>query len=341
MNFVRIVAAAIVLLMLGEAFAAKTDIIVLANGNAVTGEIEELVFGSLKYGTDSMGTVQVDWEDIVSITSNQQLQVEVINGRRYFGNLESSDDRFHIKVITMTDTVLLATSEIVRMTPILTDERFVNRLEGDISFGFNTQKSSGVTTTNLSSTIAYRTRKYLVGMELNSSITDQPSEETKARDFLGLNWQRFRANRWFTDWYTSWERNDELGIALRTTAGGGLGRYVVQTNKNLFSLTGGLQAAREEFTGDEPDTTNAEGRIQIRYQHRNLDPEGSLSFTAKIFPLLEDLSQFRSETDISWKRDFFKDMYLEFVVYHSYTSDPPIGAEDIDYGITTSLGYDF
>ena len=55
--------------------AAKTDVVTLINGNAITGEIKVLDFGALRYITDSMGTVSIDWEDIVSVTSNQNLQM--------------------------------------------------------------------------------------------------------------------------------------------------------------------------------------------------------------------------------------------------------------------------
>jgi len=341
MNPMRVLTCILLLVSLDQATAAKTDVVMLVNGNAVTGEIESLEFGSLKYSTDSMGNVFIDWEDVVGITSNQQLQVELTDGRRYFGNLHSSDERFHIKVVTQSESVGLPTSEIVRVTPIITDDRFWRRLEGDISLGFNAQKSSEVVVFNLASDIRYRTRDYLVGLTLNSAITDQPTEETKTRQNLGMNYQRFRPNRWFTDWFTSWESNDELGIQSRVLAGGGIGRYIVQTNTKQFSMTAGLVATRETFIGADESTTQAEGRLQIRYLSRHLDPDSSFSFTTNIFPLLEDFSHYRAETDISFKREFVKDLFFEVLLYHSYVSEPPTGAENGDYGITTSLGYSF
>ena len=340
-NPTRILPLLLLLLSLEQAFATKTDVVVLVNGNAITGEIESLDFGSLKYSTDSMGSVFIDWEDVVSVTSNQQLQVEITNGRRYFGNLHSSDERFHVKISTQSESIDLPTDQIVRVTPIITDDSFWRRLEGDISFGLNAQKSSEVTTINLASDIRYRTRKYLVGLVLNSSVTDQPSEETKTRQNLGLNYQRFRDNRWFTDWFTNWESNDELGIQSRVSAGGGVGRYLVQTNAKQFSMTAGLVATRESFTGSDESTTQAEGKLQIRYLSRHLDPDSSLSFTTNIFPLLEDFSRYRAETDISFKREFVEDLFFEVLLYHSYVSEPPTGAESGDYGVTTSLGYSF
>ena len=133
MRFIRILPAVIALtLMSTTANAARTDIALLVNGNAVTGEIEAYEFGSLEYSTDSMGTVQIDWEDIVGLTSNQNLQVEVSNGTRFLGNLEAAEERFYINVITEHGSVELAMDRIVRITPIDVSDRFVKRPSASI-----------------------------------------------------------------------------------------------------------------------------------------------------------------------------------------------------------------
>ncbi len=324
-----------------QAVAERTDVVVLVNGNAVTGELKNLEFGSLRYATDSMGTVNVDWEHIVSVTSRQKLQVELSDGSRYFGELLPTEDQFHIRVATVSQEFIFETSQVVRITPIETSEKFLHRLDGSFIFGIQTQKSSEVTTSNLAADVSYRTRKYLVGLRLNSSVTDQPTEPTKARQSANLNYQRLRPNRWFTDWFTGWEKNDELGINSRVSAGGAVGRYLVQTNKSQFSLAAGLQGARSSFIGDDESTTEGEGRIELRYLRRNLAPETSLRMTATVYPLLEDISRYRAESDLSFRRELFEDLFLELGLGYSYISDPPTGAQKSDYTATTSLGYSF
>ena len=341
--YIKIILQTIVLyaVILMPAHAEKTDVVVLINGNAVTGEIKSLDFGSLRYSTDSMGTVDIDWEDIVNVTSNQNLQIEVIDGHRYYGQLISPEDRHYVRLKTPSDVIDFPMTEIVRITPIETGDKFWQRLDGSFSLGIQTQKSSGVTTSNVAADINYRTLEYLVGLRLNSSVTDQPLEGTTARQTFQANYQRFRDNRWFTDWFTGWEKNDELGIQSRVSVGGALGRYIVQTNRNQFSLTLGVQAAAEAFTGDDESTTKAEGRIEIRYLHRNLVPETSINFTTQIYPLLDDLRKFRAETDLSFRREFIEDLFFEISVGYSYLSDPPVDSASSDYAVTTSLGYSF
>lgn len=322
-------------------FAERTDVVTLVNGDSVTGEIEALEFGTMRYATDSMGTVTIDWEDITSVSSDQNVEVEVTDGTSYFGKLLKSDDQFTVNVKTASQEVVLQAGNIVRITPIETSDKFYQRLDGSLSFGFQTQKSSEVTVANIAADVAYRTRRYLVGLKLHSTMTDQPTEETKVRQSIETNLQRFRSNRWFTDVFTRWEKNDELGIQGRASAGWALGRYFVQTNRNQFSLAVGLQGARSSFTGEDESTTEAEGRIEIRYLHRSLIPESSLTFTSKIYPLIEDLNQYRAETDISLRREFFSDMFFDVTIGHSYISDPPTDASSSDYSIATSIGYSF
>ena len=58
---------------------------VLLNGDRITGEVKELAYGQLKFSTDDMGTLYIEWSKIASLTTAQQLQVELADGRRVFG----------------------------------------------------------------------------------------------------------------------------------------------------------------------------------------------------------------------------------------------------------------
>jgi hypothetical protein len=338
----NLVAATVLCVLLSlTAHAAKTDVVILVNGNSVTGEIKVLEFGALRYSTDSMGTVSIDWEDIVGVTSNQDLQIELTDGTRYFGALLPSESDYNIRVRTATEEFVFAAQQVVRITPIETSEKFLERLDGSFTFGLQSQEASQVTTSNLAADISYRTRQYLVGLRLNSSVTNQSTEPTQARQSVNLNYQRFLTNRWFTDWFTGWEKNDAVGTAGRVSLGGAVGRYLTQTNKSQFSLTVGAQAAETTFVGNEETTREVEGRIEIRYLRRSLTPESSLRFTSTFYPLIKDLSQYRAETDLALRRELFEDLFLELSVGHSYTSDVLTDAAKTDYTVTTSLGYSF
>lgn len=327
--------------LLPVANAAKTDVVVLINGDSVTGEVKSLEFGELRYSTDSMGTVSIEWEDVVSLKSDQDLQVENTIGTRYFGNLVSTGSKRKLAVGRGAEVKELEMSSVVRITPIETDDSFLQRLEGSVSFGFDTDKASEVASGHLNANVRYRTRNYLLGLDVSASFTNQPGEATTENRNIGLNYQRFRGNRWFTDWFATTEKNDAQGIDQRLTAGGGLGKYILQSNTNQLSVLMGLVGTRESFIGPEPDTTNAEGKIEIEYLHRRIEPSSDISLTTNFFPLLDDLSSFRSDSNLTLRRELVEDLFLDLSVYYKYLSHPPAGAQKEDYGVTTSLGYSF
>ena len=88
----------VVLCVPNDVQAEKIDVVVLINGDDVTAEIKSLEFSDLRYSTDSMGTVDIEWEDIVSLTSNQSLQIETATGTLYFGNLVTASGEGMIAV---------------------------------------------------------------------------------------------------------------------------------------------------------------------------------------------------------------------------------------------------
>ena len=135
-------ASCLLLLAAGTALGAKTDVVVLVNGDSVTGEVKSLEFGVMRYGTDSMGTVSVDWADVVALTTKQTLQIEVTDGRRYFGALGVAGSLSQIRVTGEDSSYTLEISDVVRITPIDAEEGFLQRMEGSVTFGFNTQKAS-------------------------------------------------------------------------------------------------------------------------------------------------------------------------------------------------------
>ena len=328
------------------ATAAKTDVVVLINGDSVTGEIKSLDFGELRYSTDSMGTVSVEWEEIVSIRSNQSLQVEVASGTRYFGNLFQTNSNGSVGVGRGDNVQEIDLSHIVRITPIETDEKIWHRLEGSVKFGFDTDKASEVASGYVNANIRYRALTYLLGLDISSSFTTTPNpilggDDTTKNQTIGINYQRFRANRWFTDWFTSVEKNDAQGIDQRLLAGGGIGRYLIQNNNNQFSLLAGLVGTRESFIGSDPDTTNAEGKVEIKYLHRRRDPDSDIIFTTDFYPRLDDFSSYRLNSDLTFRRELVEDLFIDLSVYYSFLSEPPAGAHSDDYGVITSLGYSF
>jgi hypothetical protein len=88
-----LVALAVILVTAGVSVAAeKVDVVVLQNGTRVVGEVRSMKRGRLELTTDDMGTVQIEWGNVVQVTAPGLFEVEDMHGRLRFGALRPAAD---------------------------------------------------------------------------------------------------------------------------------------------------------------------------------------------------------------------------------------------------------
>ena len=56
--------------------AVKTDVVEMLNGNRITCEVRKLERGKLTVKTDGIGTISIEWDDVVHVASATNYEVE-------------------------------------------------------------------------------------------------------------------------------------------------------------------------------------------------------------------------------------------------------------------------
>ena len=153
---------------------------------------------------------------------------------------------------------------------------------------------------------------------------------------------RLRQNRWITGYLGSLQRNDGLGLDLRTSLGFGVGRYLKQTNRASLELLGALLVSREDIQGVSSSETTIESFLPARYElFRYAEPEIDLTTQLAIIPNLSDFGRVRAEYDLTLRWELVNDFFWELKFYDSYDTDPVSeGVGKNDYGIVTGLAWD-
>src|ERR1035437_8216811 len=137
----------------------STDVIVMKNGDHLTGEIKGLSQGvlyiSMKY---ILGTSDVQWSHVVHVESKQLFLVKTEDGMVYTGTLstaEASAGRpMSIEVVeTPEKQVTLERVKVVQMDQ--TSQHFWQRFNGQINTGITYAKANQSTQYNLSSEVGY------------------------------------------------------------------------------------------------------------------------------------------------------------------------------------------
>ena len=326
------------------AAAPKTDVVVLVNGDRITGEIKGLEHNQLRFSTDHMGTIYIEWDKIARIQTNQYLLLERSDGVRYYGQLLEGKEDGRLEVYrgdSRSTPENVAMAAVVRAEPIEGGD-LIDRLDGYVSAGLDFTKASNQSSFDFAGGLSSRTRIREWSLDGSVNVTDDSVGDTSERYQLQGTWRHLRPNRAFYLGFGALERNTELDLNLRTTAGAGYGRYFVQTNSADWVGGLGLAYSHENYAGGEVFDSLEAVLITSFSIFRYDFPETDIGGSVSLIPSLTQSGRFRSEADLRAKYEFVDDLYFELKVYGSYDSKPPIeDSEKSDYGVVTSLGYSF
>ena len=324
--------------------APKTDVVVLNNGDRITGEIKGLEHNQLRFSTDNMGTIYIEWDKIARVQTRQYLLLERSDGVRYYGQLVAGDEDGRLQVDrgdprSTPENVSMAA--VVRAQPIEGGD-FIDRLDGYVSAGLDFAKASDRRSLDFAGGLSSRTRVREWSLDGSANITDDSAGETSERYQLGGSWRQFRQQRDFYLGFGGLERNTELDLNLRALAGAGYGRYFVQTNSADWLGGLGLAYSHENYSAPEA-FDSLEAVLSTSFAIFRYDfPETDVGGTLSLLPSLTQSGRYRAEADLRAKYEFVDDLYFELKVYGSFDSKPPSeDTEKSDYGVVTSLGYSF
>jgi hypothetical protein len=323
--------------------AAKTDVVVLDNGDQLTGEIKELKQGRLKLKTDAMGTVYVEWDHIVSISSKQYLELELDTGQKFYGTPGPTAQAGKLQLTMYVQGVEggseLEMPDVVSITPI--KQGFWQRLDGSFDLGLTATQSNDLRQFSIGLNTSYRTEKYLRTFKIDSLFSRQTGAEDVNRHSGSFAWTRFRKKKKFITAFGQAQQNDELNLDLRLMVGLTGGRLLIHTNRALLGLSGGLAYSEEDYDDGTGFDNNLEAIAALRYQYFTFDtPKTNLSVDLAVFPSLTVSGRYRIEFDASLRHELVKDFFWDLSLLDSFDSDPPtVNAVTNDWSVVTSLGY--
>ena len=321
-------------------FPQKTDIIIMNNGDHYTGEVKKLKFGIVTFKTDDAGTLSIKWDKIKHLISKHIFEVQVEDGRAFYGSLDTTYSVRQMVVKSTNQTKFLFKVYVVEITPI--KDTFWDIMEGYIKLGFNYAKGNTSGQFTFGGNTKYRTRHRNIELTLNSIISFQDQKESSRKQDLTLYYQRFLKHKWIISSSIGLEQNTELGIKLRALLNWGGGYTLVQTNENYLYAVLGLSLNRESYTDTTKSLTNLEGLITSQYQLFVYDhPKASLITNVNFYPGLTDWGRIRINYDITLSWEIILDLYWDLSGYYSYDNKPTSGASSNDYGINTSFKYEF
>jgi hypothetical protein len=319
---------------------AKTDIVILKNGDHISCEIKTLVRGMLTVKTDPMGTLDIKWPDVAKIISNHIFKVQDTQGNIYVGSLETAAEEWQINITGLQAKTTLDHLSVVQIQELEGD--WWRRFSGSVDMGYTFTKASELTQFNFAGDLMYRTRKNSAQLGYSSTLGKSQGETDADRRLLTLAGTRDFAGKWIAYSQLSFEHNLELQLDRRFSFSAGPGYRIAQSNRSLITVVAAASFTRESYYGEDL-TKNAEGFFAIDTQFFKLyTPKFDIVNQLAYLPNFSNRGRRRLEYQSKLRFEVLRDFYITLTFYDSYDSKPPSEtAEKNDYGFTTGISWTF
>ncbi len=306
----------------------------LTDGSVVVGTIKSLADGEdLDVDTEHMDVVTIEWDAIDEIRGTQTVDVELFDGRRIQGKIILNEDGLSV---IGEDTQIVQLAEVFAIDEV--NDTFWEGLDVYTDLGMNIIRGNNqVTQVSFGGGVDYSARNFEISIDGTTIINEQTDAQDTRRATLSGVYAHKLGNNWTGIGLLQFESDDQQGLNGRSLFGGALGKRIYNRRRMRLTLFAGLALNSEDFEG-EPRTKTPEGLLGAAYRlraARGIDFDASLF----VFPNLETSGRVRIQFDSTLSIDLFADFDFKLTFYDRYDSDPPIGNEKNDYGLTVGLSW--
>jgi len=336
--------------LLGRPLAAreKSDVLVMRNGDRLTCEIKNLSADVLYVSLDyALGTVSIDWFKVDHLESSQLFVVKTAEGNVYSGVLSmpktAGERPVSIEVLDSNGTtVALPRREITGMDQEF--QSFWQRFNGKVGLGAIYNKGNESTQYSLSSDVDYPRERWAASVSYDSTLSSSKGTSPSSRNQIDASAYRLmRWNNWYYKGIAGFLQSSEQGIDLQSTFGGGVGRYLKNTNHTAITLTGGIAYQRITYTQTvvtAPPENVTSGWISAQVKLYKFD-RTNLTVSASLLPALSDPGRVHFNLNTSYYIKIWSKFNFNISFYGNWDTRPPRTFSGSDYGTSTGLNWTF
>src|SRR5271170_3637033 len=342
---IRVVVLSCVFLLSAPLFAREsTDVIIMKNGDRLTGEIKGLNAGvlymSMKY---ILGTSSVQWSDVVRLESKQLFLVKTEDGSVYTGILNTTDAPsgrpMEIAVVESSGKEILNSARIVEMDT--TSTRFLHRFNGDINTGTIYSKGNQSTQYSLGSQVNYPRERWGAEASFNSTLSVSTGATASTRNQVELEaFRLLRWDNWFYEGLGGFLQSSEQGIVHQTTFGGGVGRYLTNTNAARVSVVGGFVGQNTVYQSNIVPQNLGSGLIAANLQFFRFNKTNG-SLQAALMPAVSEPGRVKFNINATYYIKLTGNLSWNASFYGNWDNRPPNGLSGSDYGSSSGLSWTF
>jgi putative salt-induced outer membrane protein YdiY len=323
----------------------RKDIIIMSNGDRFTGQVKRLQNGLLYVEMPyTSGNIGLDWNQVDSVQTTATFQIVLNNGRRLVGVIEKvpgekgKNEDFLIR--EATEEVQVPSASIATIDP--SKSTFWRQLQGSMDLGYSFTSGNSQSTLNADANATYMTTTWGATTSFDSTFGGQSNATSTNREEVQATFSRFLNRNSFVASLTDFLHSSQQDLTLRTTLGGGYGRYLKRTTNTNLAWLGGVVYIHENFDTSiaKPTDQSMEAVLGLQYTFIRFNL-GEFDSQLRVYPGLTDSGRVRITTNNSLTIKLRNNFHLAFTFWDNFDSRPPSTARKNALGTSTGIGWSF
>ena len=328
-----------------SAQAKRKDVVVMNNGDHFTGQVKRLEKGLLFVETEYVsGNIGLDWNQVQSVQTTATYRIVLNNGQRLEGKIEkNSSDKAKTKDFLIREAMEEVEVPSASITRIDTKKpTFWRQLQGSIDFGYSFASGNSQSTLNTNSNALHETPGWEVSTSFDATFSGQSGASKTNREDLQATFSKFLNRNSFLAGLSDFLHSSQQDLNLRTTLGGGYGRFLKRTTNSNLAWLGGVVYVHESFdiTSGQPSDQSTEAVVGLQYNLIRFK-FGEFGSQVRVFPGLSDAGRIRLTTNNSATIKLVNNFHLQFTFWDNFDSKPPVAARKNELGISSGIGWSF
>jgi len=325
------------LVLIGFNGFSQKDSLKLKNNDIIVGELKSMVNGIVIMKTSySDKDFRIEYINVKEIYLDQSFLINLVNKSHYLGKARSIKEG----VVEITSNGLTFETNIKNIIQLKAiDTKFWSRFSGNIDLGFNLTKSNNFNQFSLGSGIKYDSEIWNFSASYSSLLTNQDNVDEIKRVEWNVDAQRYIIKEWFAIVDVSFLSNTEQALKGRVSTLGGIGKYLIRTNRLFLGVRVGVNYNIETYFDESLDKKSTEANLAANF---NMFEFGDFNLTTDFtaYPSLSESGRFRLDYNLALKYDLPWDFYIKLDFAVNYDNQPAIEGNDFDYIFNSGLGWE-
>ena len=270
----------------------------------------------LKYSTDDLGIISVEWTNVTRIYSRATFEVQVSAGHKYYGSLGWRLTAASWSALTRCPSP--RSSRWPRSGKASSPGSM-----GTWISGFPSRRPTARCRSPRAPGVVYRGPATETALEFSTFREDRDDAEQTARLTCDLTQRFLFGDQWSAGLGLGYERNEELDLAGRVTLLG-FGAYTFTRSNHLnFWTIDRLVVTREQCFSTDSTSYGLEALIGAVFGAYRYDrPKLDASLTSSLYPSLTVQGRVRWQNDVRLSYELVKDFMVTFTIFDSFDNKP-------------------